>query len=415
MKYSVKFYPEKRKGVSENLPINMSVVYAGQRMFFYTGKRCHADQWATNAKDKFGNKKTQLKKNQVPINGQNAQEFMADLDRIKVAVDDLFKIYDVKKVVPTTDELREDLKVMLGKKTKNSDQENFFELFENYKNKAGRALGSIGNVRKCLDRLKKYDPDVNFEKINLDYIDGFYKNLIATISKNTAIGTLTIFKGFLKYCVKNKKLAHNPFDGFKIEQRVYGDPVYLTLEERDLIFNAEINNHSLSIVRDMFVLQSCLGCRFSDLIKLRKSSIVGDAIEYIAGKTKDHNLIVARVPLTKKAKSIIDKYDIADGRLMPFKCSSLYNRHIKKILIEVGITRTVIIPDKKTRETKQVRICDIATTHMARRIFIGGLIKKNVLIPVISSMSGHCEGSKAFYRYFHIDHEDQKSAMALIE
>ena len=80
MKYSVKFYPEKRKGVTENLPINMSVVYAGQRMFFYTGKRCHSDQWETNAKDKFGNKKTQLKKNQVPINGQNSQEFMADLE-----------------------------------------------------------------------------------------------------------------------------------------------------------------------------------------------------------------------------------------------------------------------------------------------------------------------------------------------
>jgi len=418
MKYSVKFYPEKRKGVTENLPINLSVVFNKQRMFYYTGKRCHADQWETSAKDKLGNKTPRLKKNQIPINGQNAQEFMADLDRIKIAVDDLFKIYDVRKEFPTPEELREDLKIKLGKKLKNPEIESIWGQLEIYKDRVGLGLGTSQNIGFFIEHLKKFDSDASFEKLDGQYLDYFLGHMIEKqgLCKNTASSQLIIFNGFLKYCLKNKKINYNPFVDHKIEPLVFGDPVYLSIEERDLIFNAEIENKQQSLIRDMFVLQCFIGCRFGDLLKLRKSNIIDNCIEYIGGKTKDKKLIVARVPLSEKAKKIIDKYNLSDGRLVPYyKSTSMYNKGIKELLEELKITRLVTIPDKKTRESKQVRICEIASSHMARRVFIGGLIKKGALIPVIASMSGHSKNSQAFNRYFSIDTDDRKTAMNLIE
>jgi len=81
----------------------------------------------------------------------------------------------------------------------------------------------------------------------------------------------------------------------------------------------------------------------------------------------------------------------------------------------VKITRMVTIADPKTRLSKQVPICDIASSHMARRVFVGILHKRGVKNEIIASMSGHVENSKAFSRYYNIDKEDQKTAIKLIE
>ena len=91
------------------------------------------------------------------------------------------------------------------------------------------------------------------------------------------------------------------------------------------------------------------------------------------------------------------------------------NEDLKLLFDSLGIRRIVTIPDKTTRKGKQVRLCDIVTTHMARRVFIGGLYKKGVKDAIIASMSGHVKGSKAFLRYYDVDNEDQKAAMSLIE
>lgn len=60
------------------------------------------------------------------------------------------------------------------------------------------------------------------------------------------------------------------------------------------------------------------------------------------------------------------------------------------------------------------RLCDIASSHMARRTFIGNLYKKVKDPNIIASMSGHIEGSKAFARYRYIDDDIKQSVIDLI-
>lgn len=58
-----------------------------------------------------------------------------------------------------------------------------------------------------------------------------------------------------------------------------------------------------------------------------------------------------------------------------------------------------------TREPEQKPLYQVASSHMARRTFIGNLYKQVKDPNLVGSLSGHTEGSKAFARYRDIDEE----------
>ena len=64
-----------------------------------------------------------------------------------------------------------------------------------------------------------------------------------------------------------------------------------------------------------------------------------------------------------------------------------------------------------TGEMEMRPINELASSHLARRTFVG-IAYKQVSDPnIIGKMSGHVEGSKAFVRYRDIDDEMLKSVI----
>ncbi|HBN06650.1 MAG TPA: integrase, partial [Bacteroidales bacterium] len=57
---------------------------------------------------------------------------------------------------------------------------------------------------------------------------------------------------------------------------------------------------------------------------------------------------------------------------------------------------------------------EVASTHTARKTFIGNLYKQVEDPNLISSLTGHSEGSKAFARYRDIDEEMKKELVDLL-
>jgi len=410
MKYSVKFYLEKRSGITENIPINLNVTFDGKRMDYFTGKRCNLEQWTGE------NVKT-TKQNPLLANGQSTRDFNSDLSRIKLAVEDLFKIYEIKNKYPSVIELRSNLKLKLGKKVTVKKAASFFDRYRQYIDETFKSTITNKCDKSFIKKLQKFKPDLTYESCDIQFLTDYHSYLIKTqnLSENSASTILSRLRTFIKYSINREWTDKTPFINYTISPKIYGDPIYLTIEERDKLFNANIEDEILASTRDTFLLQCLLGCRIGDLFAMTKSNIIKGNIEYIASKTKDNKPITAVVPLTAKAIQIIEKYNLPDGRLVPFVLLINLNKRIKRVLRKVGITRMVTVPDKKTRKSKQVPICNIVSTHMARRVFIGGLIKKGVLIPIISSMSGHSKDSRAFGRYYQIDNDDQKAAISLIE
>ncbi len=60
-------------------------------------------------------------------------------------------------------------------------------------------------------------------------------------------------------------------------------------------------------------------------------------------------------------------------------------------------------------------IYEVASSHLARRTFIGNIYKKVKDPNLVSALSGHKEGSKAFRRYRDIDEEMKKDLVKLLD
>ena len=152
-------------------------------------------------------------------------------------------------------------------------------------------------------------------------------------------------------------------------------------------------------------------------MRLTPANIINGYVEYIASKTKADRSDVIRVPLTQRAKDILEKYkDVdKDGKILPFISSQKYNVAIKKIFKTCGITRIVTVLNPTTGEEEQRPIDEIASSHLARRTFVGNLYKKVKDPNLVGALSGHKEGSRAFARYREIDDDLKKEMIGFIE
>ena len=75
----------------------------------------------------------------------------------------------------------------------------------------------------------------------------------------------------------------------------------------------------------------------------------------------------------------------------------------------------MLVLNPLTGEEENRPINEVASSHMARRCFVGNLYQKVQDPALIASMSGHSEHSKAFSRYRKIDDELKKKVVNLID
>lgn len=252
---------------------------------------------------------------------------------------------------------------------------------------------------------------------------------------NTIIKMKTRLKTLFKYFYDEGYTTNRPFDGITIGTEKVGTPVYITIGERNIIADADLATKwedaekedkkkarmplkTLLEQRDIFVFHCLIGCRVSDLIKLTEKNIDNGILIYTPHKTKDvgEEQVQARVPLHPKALALIEKYKGMDtkGRLFPFITPQRYNDAIKAIFKLAGITREVEIRNPLTGENEFVPINTIASSHLARRTFIGNAYFKVQDPNLIGKMSGHVEGSEAFKRYRKIEDSTLKDVIDLI-
>lgn len=236
---------------------------------------------------------------------------------------------------------------------------------------------------------------------------------------NAIVILLKKFRAFYNWCIKQGFCDKTPFtkyNGTMTEK--YGTPYYITLEERNLIADYDFShNPVLMVQRDIFIFQCCIGCRISDLMRLTEDNIIDGEIQYVPQKTRGENPTTVKVPLNSRAIALVEKYKGQDkkGRLFPFFSEQRYNEHIKEIFKECGITRMVTILNPTTGIEEQRPINEVASSHMARRTFVGNLYKKVKDPNLICPMSGHKIGSAAFARYKEVDKELRVETIKLID
>ena len=257
---------------------------------------------------------------------------------------------------------------------------------------------------------------IYFEKYPAIYESIPEKRTPSPRGRNTLIDCFARIRTFFIWCKDNKRTTNSPFDDFPIGECTYGTPIYITIEERNKIHITNLNRHpQLAVQRDIFVFQCLIGCRIGDFLKLKKSNYINGGIEYIPNKTKDGRPETVRVPLNDTAKAILEKYKDCEGdRLLPFISEQKYNVSIKRIFKAAGLKRIVTVLNARTGQEEKRVLYEVASSHMARRTFIGNLYKKVKDPNIVGSMSGHKEGSKAFARYREIDEDIKKEVVNLL-
>lgn len=296
-----------------------------------------------------------------------------------------------------------------------------FEMFQTKVNKVKCSTLSIDTMTNDdLRRLEKYITD-EYKYIKL--YPTLYKSVKKTDAKtkrtgNYLSGLMGRLRSAFKWIMRQGATTNDPFIHYEAPKLLYGTPFYLSLEERNIIYDMDLTEHpNLSMYRDVFMFQCMIGCRYSDLVRITVDNIIDGCIEYIPSKTREKNGRTVRVPLNAKAKFLLDRFVNRARKtktLIPHNSLGKYNTAIRSLLEVASINRMVSILDPKTHDEVIKPINEIASSHMARRTFVGNMYKKVKDPNLIASMSGHVDGSRAFARYRAIDDEMKQELVDLI-
>ncbi len=387
--------------------------FSGKRMFYFTGYRIDLNKF---------NSGTQLaNKNATGKEGTRTVQYNVINNRLKAIKASLVLYFQ-----NINEGNKNEIKILLDEvcnksKRRTTNDNSFFSMFSKYIEEEV-SLSSTKNVKTVFNNWKKYEAkrkiSLSFESITVETLrdfESYLKKESTPKSINTVHRFMKTSRAFWNYARKELKRSGTmigyPFgDGYTLPGESYGKPIYITKDERNLLYNATLKNERLKRVRDIFVFQCLIGIRVGDLFKLTKANIQNNILSYIPRKTKEGKPVVVHVPLHPMAIEILSKYDIPGDALLPVMSRQRYNDYIKELFKTVGLTRIVTRLNPRTHEEEQVRICDIASSHMARRTFIGNLYGK-IDNGIIISMSGHAKDSKAFSRYYDVSRDLQKNAI----
>ena len=455
MKYTCVFYldikPKSSNGGIKTKPyysLDARIRINGRPLHYTTGYWVQEESWRDEKiiDAETGEKKRilQVKKNKYAIKDKKsiAYNFVNnDLRLIETTLFELSKKYDDSI---TTSTVKEILDVKLNKaKNQVPDEDevdkSLWGLFELFTKEPSVSEGRRVIYRNSFNNFKRFEDSrrrkikfedctprliAEFEEFlkNDDDSDGKYDHLHPRQRPrkkglNTRIKILKILACFFKWADKNYGIGVNPFTSYKIERESFDTPICLTKEERDALYDYQPSKPYLERVRDMFYVQCCIGCRVGDFFTLTKANLKkkGTVLQYVPQKTIRETSRVCNVPLTPKVQSILAKYDMPDGSILPFISPQKYNDYIGELLQEAEIDRKVMVVNRVTFEAEQKPLYEVITSHSARKTFIDILMKKNISESVISSMSGHVKGSKAFHRYYEVDDKQRQDAIKGIE
>lgn len=287
-----------------------------------------------------------------------------------------------------------------------ADIEDFFDFLANehiYRKKYKKIFDKEKGIHNEADKEKRKHKTIKYE----------------ARGNNALIDMQKRVKAIWNWMLKNGITSNNAILGIETDTEKYGTPYFLTISERNAMAEHDFSdNKHLETQRDIFLFQCYVGCRVFDLTKLTSENVSHGVLQYVPHKTKDNSeSFPARIPLSKAALALIRKYKSIDpkGRLFPFISDQKYNDAIKEVLRACKVERLVPVRNAKTGENEMKRICDVASSHMGRRTFVGNAYKKVKDPNIVGRMSGHVEGSKAFARYRDIDDDMLKEVITAIE
>ena len=407
----------KKNGVPiiENVPIRMRVIFASQRIEFTTGYRIDVAKWDAD--------KQRVKNGCTNKLKQSASEINADLLKYYTEIQNVFKEFEVRETMPTTQQLKDAFNLRM-KDTNGEQQEDvrisFWEVFDEFVKECGNqnnwTKSTYEKFAAVKAHIKEFKEDVAFE-----YFDEFglneYINFLRDKKdmRNSTIGKqLGFLKWFLRWSFKKGYHQNIAYDTFRPKLKTTPKKViFLTWDELNKLKDYQIpqDKQYLERVRDVFLFCCFSSLRYSDVRNLKRCDVKSDHIEVTTVKTAD-NLIIE---LNDYSKTILEKYkdvQFEDDMVLPVISNQKMNDYLK----ELGELAEIDEPVRETYYKGNERIDEIfpkyalLSTHAGRKTFICNALALGIPAEVVMKWTGHSD-YKAMKPYIDIADDIKASAM----
>lgn len=418
IKRNIIFSLENRKKngipIVENVPIRMRVVFASNRIDFSTGYRIDVSKW-DNEKQKVKNGCTNKLK-------QSASDINSDLLKYHAQLQDIFKVFETKNIIPTPDILKEEFKNISTSKDSKSkkNDKTFLNIFDKFTLECGRQNNWTESTFEKFDSVRNhlisFNTKLSFELFNEkglnDYI--IFLRDIKKMRNSTIAKQIGFLKWFLRW--SNHK-GHNKITEFEaFKPKLKNTPkkvIFLTTEELKQLQDYKIPEAKqyLDRVRDVFLFCCYSSLRYSDVYNLKRSNIKKDHIEITTVKTADSLVI----DLNDYTRGILKKYSevyFEDDKVLPVISNQKMNDYLKELAELANINEPV--HETYYRGNKRIDTVTpkyaLLGTHAGRRTFICFALSLGIPVQVIMKWTGHSD-YKAMKPYIDVQDSIKASAM----
>jgi integrase len=360
-----------RFGKDGTAPVEIRVTVGRRAYYVNTGVQVRAREW---------------KLGQV-VNRQDSEELNERVGIMLARVDGIINEHlksgteadidfeDVRRHVKSPD-----------KRKRVEDDDDMLAWMENEVARLCHSKGTLSHYRTLLARLAEYGQLRRWSDLSVESISR-WDEWLHTIKKRQSnveikmkIPAKNISQGAVHNYHKNMRallgralkfgiIQSSPYERMRgdIERGDIETVEFLTDEERDRIEALTLTEgRVIAAARDMFMFQCYTGMAYSDMMafSLKKCRQDGDAITYSAPRIKTG--VWFYIQILPKARAVAEKY----GGSMPDVCNEVFNRKLKDIAKEAGITKKL-------------------TTHVGRHTFATWALRNGVPIERLAKMLGH--------------------------
>lgn len=268
--------------------------------------------------------------------------------------------------------------------------------------------GVITTYRNLLSTIKSYETAkgiiLGWGDITLGFVSDFRRYMTDSGCRHN---TASIWDANLRRVIQRAaKLKLVDFD-FTAEEckniaRKDTETIALTQEQVDALYNGDFGR--LNVARDIFLLGVETAQRWSDYSQLGAKDIVtlSDGLSYFKiEQVKTKKTIY--VPVTARAKAILDKYD----GVLPTRSNSGTNHSLKRICRMCGGTFLEMKDQHAADGTKiKVPTWQLVGTHTARRTGATLMYRANVPLSAIMAITGH-SSERVLQAYLRLSDEER--------
>ncbi len=342
------------------------------------------------------------------------------------------EIDNLKKTHLTNDKLKEALKYSIDVKLekiviKEKEVLTFYTFIEKFAEqsksriieKTGKpvSIRTIQDYNRTIELLQEFEEQENykvtFDTINLDFYYAFKEFLE---DKDFALNTIGKFiKNLTTFLNSATEQGHNNNLAYKskhfIKPTEKSEQIYLNEDELENIIKLDLSNEPLlDHVRDLFILASYTGLRYSDFSRLTKENIGTHknirVFRLYQQKTNDY----LPIPIHPIVERILKKWNGNPPDKLP---SQKMNDSLEIIGGKAKINDIITIKFTKggKQQTKMIAKNEMIKNHTARRSFCTNAYLSGMRTIDIMAISGH-NSEKTFLNYIKASKDEKAIKIA---